>query len=131
MALLAISSSLVTVSARPSPTLHPARHIVHVGEHRITALHEHITTVREDSPTTTLPDLPFSTHIIIDGEDIDIHAPNKDLIAQVVPNLKSYLCNSDDASLFPILCHIENPHALANDGYTTEHGYHAVTCTLG
>ncbi|KUI54611.1 hypothetical protein VP1G_10670 [Cytospora mali] len=126
-ALLAISSSLATVFAWPSPTLHPARHIVHVDEHRITALHDHITTAREDSPTKTLPDLPFSTHIIIDGEDIDIQAPNKDLIAQVVPNLKAYLCNSDDAILFPILCQTDNPHALANEGYTTEHGYHAVT----
>lgn len=50
-------------------------------------------------------DLPFKTHVNIDGENIVIFAQKQEFVTKVLPVLKQYLCsNSEYAPLFPIMC---------------------------
>lgn len=124
-ALLA-ASSLATVLARPSPpVLHLAKPTIYAGENDISTFYDRITVTRDISPSKTLPDPPFVTHVVIDGEDIEIHARNKDLAIQIIPLLKDYICHSDDAVLFPKLCQDGIPHDIPGDVDPTEQKHHA------
>lgn len=124
-AALLVASSLATVLARPSPpVLHLARPTIYADENGISTLYDRIPVTRDISPTKTLPDPPFVTHVVIDGEDIEIHARNKDLAIQIIPLLKDYVCHSDDAALFPKLCQDGIPHDIPGDADPTEQKYH-------
>lgn len=119
---LLVVSSLAIVLAEPSPpVLHLAKPTIYVDENDIFTLYNRNTVPRDISPTKTLPEPPFVTHVVIDGENIEIHAQNKELATQIIPILKDYICHSDDAVLFPKLCQDGIPHTIPGDGYSTEH----------
>ncbi|ROV98025.1 hypothetical protein VMCG_06971 [Cytospora schulzeri] len=122
------ASTPVSALARPSPSSpNLARPVIHVDENTVSTLQNPTSAIREILPNKTLPDPPLVTHVVIDGEDIEIHALNPDLVAKILPFLKDYICQSDDAVLFPEMCHDALLVAVPSDGYSnsTEHKHHA------
>lgn len=137
-AALLAASPLATVLARPSPpVLHLANPTIYAGDNNISTLYDRSTVTRDILPTKTLPDPPFVTHVVIDGEDIEIHARNKDHAIQIIPLLKDYICHSDDALLFPKLCQDGIPHDIPGGVDPTEqkhdvtHAPYSNTTTTG